>query len=373
MSKKVLINGRFTSHHFAIRNVIYSIAKQLVEDPQLDVYILLNKDSDISDFEKLNIKILKNPCPADSAGKNHLFTMFVLPWILLFHRFDLVIYPQICIFLFNPCKSLLYIHDLIEYHVYSQSRKKMLFRKIAYPYVCRKADAIVAISENTKKDIIDIFGTRENKIIVAYDGKSEDLKPIDRKEAETYIKEKYGVENYIYYIGYITHPQKNLIYLINEFAVFHKNHPDYQLVFAGPRGNHAEMILSKVKELGLSDVFKYLGKVPYEDLPYLYSACQVFCFPSLYEGFGMPVLEAMSCGALVITSNRSSLPEIMPYEDSLVDPETDGELSQKLEQMINSDRTGLSARNIERSNEFSWHKHGLILRNLIWNIFGNRI
>ena len=150
--KKILINGRFTSHHFAIRNVIYNIAKYLVGNPQWDVYILLNKDSEIKDFKKLGIKILYNPCPADSAGKNHLYTMFVLPWILLFHRFDIVIYPQICIFLFNPCKTILYIHDLIEYHVYSQSRKKMIFRKIAYPYVCRRADSIIAISENTKKE-----------------------------------------------------------------------------------------------------------------------------------------------------------------------------------------------------------------------------
>ena len=165
------------------------------------------------------------------------------------------------------------------------------------------------------------------------------------------------------YIGYLTHPQKNLIYLIDEFERFHTTHSDYSLVFAGPKGKHAEQILTRAARLGSN--FHYLGKVDYEDLQYLYSACEVFCFPSLYEGFGMPVLEAMACGAPVITSNRSSLPEILPDAEWLIDPEKTYDLSVRLSDIVGCSRTEISKKNIDYAKNFSWRKHGERLKTII--------
>lgn len=366
MKKKILINGRFSSHHFAIRNVIYNIAFQLSKSDDYEVYIILNRDSEISDFEQLNLKILFNESPADSAMKNHLFTMFRLPRILKKHNIDLVIYPQICFFLKNPCKSLLYMHDLIEYKIESQSKKKLIFRKVSYPYICRVADHIVAVSENTKKDLIDILHVPQDKISVAYDGADQNLKPIDKTVAKEYVKSKYNIKNYIFYIGYLTHPQKNLLYLISEFKRFQQIYPDYQLVFAGPKGKDADMILEFAKETGIP--FSYLGKVPYKDLAYLYSGCECFCFPSLYEGFGMPVLEAMKCGAPVITSDVSSLPEIQTNKNWLINPKVSGELTDKLQKIIHEDINRLEEENIVESKKFSWDNHGYSLKKIISKI-----
>lgn len=365
MRKRILINGRFSSHHFAIRNVIYSIAKELAKKEEWDVFIILNKDSDIEDFKRLNLKILTNPCPADSAAVNHLYTMFILPWILLFKRISLVIYPQISIFLFNPCKAIMYMHDLIEYHIDSQKQSKLAFRKKAYPYVCKHSDVIVAVSESTKKDIVDIFKIPEGKVVVAYDGKDENLVPVEKEEARSYIKNKYGIEDFVFYIGYLTHPQKNLIYLIDEFSKLYEINNQASLVFAGPKGKDADYIL----EHGMSTLkeghFKYLGKIPYEDLKYLYSACELFCFPSLFEGFGMPVLEAMSCGAVVLSSNVSSIPEILQDERFLVDPKKEGDLSNRMINLYMKDNQEIIKNNINASKMFSWEKHGNVLDEVI--------
>lgn len=365
MRKRILINGRFSSHHFAIRNVIYSIAKELAKKEDWEVYIILNKDSDIEDFKHLNLRIITNPFPADSAAINHLYTMFILPWILLFKRISLVIYPQISVFLFNPCKSVMYMHDLIEYHIDSQKQSKLAFRKIAYPYVCKHSDVIVAVSQSTKNDIVEFFKIPKDKIVVAYDGKDENLVPVEKLEARKYVKDKYDVEDFVFYIGYLTHPQKNLIYLIDEFSKLLENNNHVSLVFAGPKGKDADLILEHGQKVLGNGHFKYLGKVLYEDLKYLYSACELFCFPSLFEGFGMPVLEAMSCGAVVLSSNVSSIPEILQEPEFLVDPQKEGDLSQRMINLYGKDNQDICERNIKVSKSFTWKMHGDVLSEAI--------
>lgn len=370
MKKRILINGRFTSHHFAIRNVIYNVAKQVSSRKDIDCYIVLNYDSDIEEFKNLPINIIHNDAPADSALKNHLFTIFKLPKILKQYKIDIAIYPQICIFFNNPCKVILYMHDLIEYKVESQNWKKMLFRKLTYPFVCRKADKIISVSQNTKKDLIELLNVPEEKIAVAFDGKDTNLHPEDKEVARKYVEDKYGISNYLFYIGYLTHPQKNLIYLIKEFEKFSQDHPDIMLVFAGPKGKDADLILETAEHANIK--FKYLGKVPYEDLSSLFSGCLWFVFPSLYEGFGMPVLEAMTCGAAVITSNTSSIPEIIGDDEWTIDPKKDGDLANALDRMHDTDREKIEEKNLRRSKSFTWDFHGEILNNEITKLITNK-
>ena len=369
MKKKILINGRFTSHHFAIRNVVFNITKELSAKDDLDVYVILNKDSDYKDFLNLNIKIILNPVKADNAILNHLYTIFILPFLLISKQFKLVVYPQICIYLFNPCKTILYINDLIEFYVESQRKIQLMFRKVSYPYICKHADHIMTISQNTKKDLIKIFNVVEKKITVAYIGYSDSIFPIAKKQAEEFIANKYEVKDFIFYIGYITHPQKNLIYLADEFVIAKKIFPNLSLVFAGPKGKDADMILNHITDIGLGGSFYYLGKIPSEDIKYLYSACRIFCFPSLYEGFGMPVLEAMACEAYVITSNVSSMPEIINDEDFLINPHIVGELSKKMIEILSGKANEQSPiKNRERAKMFTWASHVNALHQVINNL-----
>lgn len=353
--KRVLLNARISSHHFALKNVILNLAAGLADDPEFDLYLLISRDTDIPGIRDLHARILTAPIAADQSALNHLYSIFVLPLVLLRHRIDLLVFPQIGIYLFKVCRILFYMHDLIEYHIPNQKKSKLLFRKIAYPFDCRLADHLITVSENSQKDLMEILHVPAGKITVAYDGCDSDLRPIPEGEARDYVAEKYGIRNYLYYMGYITHPQKNLLYLIDEVAEFRKKNPDISLVFAGPQGKEADRILAHANQK-LGAHFKYLGKVPWEDLKYLYSGCLTFCFPSLYEGFGMPVLEAMRCRRPVITSNVSSLPEILQDKRCLINPTHSGELCSALAFTI-SHRDELGEANYQSSLRFSWQDH----------------
>lgn len=353
--KKVLLNARISSHHFALKNVILNLAKGLSADSEFELYLLISKNTDIPGIRELKAKVIVSPISSDNSVMNHLYSIFMLPLILLRHQIDLLIFPQICIYLFKVCPILLYMHDLIEYHIPNQKKLKLLFRKIAYPIDCKLANHIITVSESSKKDLMEILHVPENKITIAYNGCDTDLKSIPETEACNYVLKKYGIKNYLYYMGYITHPQKNLLYLIDEVTELKKEMPEICLVFAGPQGKEADRILNYARQK-LGSAFKYLGKVPWDDLKYLYSGCLTFCFPSLYEGFGMPVLEAMRCKRPVITSNISSLPEIMQDERCLINPKSSGELCSKLKFTI-TNRIELGEMNYKESMRFSWKEH----------------
>lgn len=368
MKKKVFINGRFTTHHFAIRNVIYSITKELSKKDDLEVFITINKNSDKKDFEKLDVNIINVNINSDSSILNNLYTIFIVPLLLIKYRINLCIYPGISLFLFKPCKTILYMHDLIEYQMDNQSKKQLIFRKITYPYVCKLANKIVTVSKNSKKDLESILNVKSEKISVFYNGFDDDIYPVEKQAAAKYVEEKYQISNYIYYMGYITHPQKNLIYLINEFKILHENNKDLNLVFAGPIGKDSDLIFNAVKDNNLESSFKYLGKVPYEHIKYLYSASICFCFPSLYEGFGMPVLESMATKTITFASNISSIPEILTNENYLIDPRKKGDLSdciQKHFQISDVKKEEVVEKNYQRTKAFSWENHGDSLHKLI--------
>ena len=353
--KRVLLNARISSHHFALKNVILNLATGLSANSEFDLYLLISRNTDIPGIRGLKARIITVPIPADSSALNHLYSIFILPLVLLRYRIDLLIFPQISIYLFKVCRILFYMHDLIEYHIPNQKKSKLFFRKIAYPIDCKLADHLITVSQNSKKDLMEILHVPENKITIAYDGCDADLKSIPETEACNFVLQKYGIQNYLYYMGYITHPQKNLLYLIDEVTEFKKEMPEITLVFAGPRGKEADRIL-KYAEQKLGNAFKYLGKVPWDDLKYLYSGCLTFCFPSLYEGFGMPVLEAMRCKRPVITSNVSSIPEIMQDKRCLINPTLSGELCSKLKFTI-MHRMELGEMNYKESMRFSWKEH----------------
>jgi glycosyltransferase involved in cell wall biosynthesis len=260
------------------------------------------------------------------------------------------------------------MHDLIEYIIDNQTKSRLVFRKLSYPYNCRHADRIITVSDNTKKDLIKYLNIPAEKIKIAYNGYSDIIYMENKDDASEYVFKKYGIKNYLFYIGYLTHPQKNLIYLINEFKKVLNTYPDSQLTFAGPLGKDSVLILKHAAEILGDRKFKYLGKVPAEDLRYLYSACEAFCFPSLYEGFGMPVLEAMACGAPVITSNISSMPEILNDDRFLINPYCPDDLYNKALCILSENRDKITSRNVERAKSFSWTNHGKILYETIKEI-----
>lgn len=222
------------------------------------------------------------------------------------------------------------------------------------------ADAILVISEHTKKDLIKYFNVPTEKITVTYLGKDETFKKVSDVETINHFLEQYNLpQNYILFVGSFE-PRKNIKCLINSYARLPKYlRENHKLVIAGAKGWLNNDIYQLVQDLKIEHNIQFTGYVPQEVMAVLYSQASIFVYPSLYEGFGLPVLEAMSCETPVITSNISSIPEITGKDGAvLINPLNFEELSVKIQEVLESsiisDR--LSKNGKLQSEKFSWNK-----------------
>ncbi len=217
----------------------------------------------------------------------------------------------------------------------------------------RRASAVIADSEATRRDLVAHCRADPAKIVVAYPGRDETLQPVPPTAAAlAAVRQKYGIEgDYLLHIGTLQ-PRKNLIRLMDAYAQVRERHPALQLVLAGQPGWLAGHILARSRQVGAI----LPGFVADENKPALLSGAAAFVFPSLYEGFGFPVLEAMACGTPVICSDSSSLPEVAGDAAVLVDPQDTAGLAAAIERVLSDDllRAGLVQRGLENVKRFSW-------------------
>ena len=206
------------------------------------------------------------------------------------------------------------VHDLAAFSVEGKyDPARMAFNKKLVPAMIRKADHIITVSEFTKNDIVKYTGYPPEKVTVVYSGINHDLfQPVPAGEAREKLQMLHGLEKpFFVYVSRLEHPAKNHIRLIEAFERFKlENDSSHQLVLAGADWNGAETIKARAAESPVKDDIRFLGFVPLKSLPLLYSACDLMVFPSLFEGFGFPVIEALACGAPVACSNTSSMNEI---------------------------------------------------------------
>jgi len=235
---------------------------------------------------------------------------------------------------------------------------KRHYFKTMIPRSVRQSDVIIAISESVKKDIVRILDVPPEKVEVTYLGKEESFKPVRSAERLGRVRAKYGLTGKaVLFVG-VVEPRKNLVRLIQAFTRLKALHGDYRLVIAGGFGWDYKEVLKAARESGIRERVLFTGFIPDEDLPELYNAAEVFVYPSLYEGFGLPVLEAMACGIPVITSNVSSMPEVAGDAGILVDPRSTADLAQALDRVLADStlRKQMREKGLERSRLFSWEK-----------------
>jgi glycosyltransferase involved in cell wall biosynthesis len=227
--------------------------------------------------------------------------------------------------------------------------------------VCKHAHAIIAISEHTKRDLVKTLAIPEERIHVVYGAADARYRPIHDRDEIGRVTRKYGVpkSSYILYVGTLE-PRKNLVRLVEAYAMTLERHGDKTplLVLAGAKGWLYEEIFRTVERLGLQRRVVFTGFVDDEDLPALFNGALFFVYPSLYEGFGIPVLEAMACGVPVITSNTSSLPEVVGEAGVLVDPTDASALAVALMALLSDPerRARLHAVSLARAAMFSWER-----------------
>lgn len=276
---------------------------------------------------------------------------------------DLLFIPAHTLPILRPkkLKTVVTIHDLgVEYlKEFHQFPHKLYLGKSTI-YASRHADGIIAVSQSTKKDLISKLDTPPEKIRVIYEGfDAKHFYPREKKEVDK-IKDKFSIAgDYLLFVGTIQ-PRKNLLRLIQSYSKWLKNsHQDHiQLVIAGKKGWLYEDILEEPARLQIDDKVKFVGHVLDSDLPALYTGAKAFLFPSLYEGFGLPILEAFASKIPVLTSKVSSLPEVAGEAALKVDPNSIEEITAALDQIITNNklREQLVADSQIQLKKFSWKK-----------------
>ncbi len=236
----------------------------------------------------------------------------------------------------------------------------------------RKADKIITLSENSKRDIVRLLPAAEKKVEVIYLASDSNYVPVREKEQLIEIRRKYSIKNdFILYVGGFGY-NKNINRLIQAFYEFSliSNHkwqlvlvgklPNEKIASSGDDTKHERVkdLKNLIHSLGLVNEVVFTGFVPDEDLPALYSAARLFIFPSLYEGFGLPPLEAMACGTPVVASNTSSLPEVIGKAGILVNPLSIKEMVEAMMRVLASNtlQMEMHQKGLERTKRFSWEK-----------------
>ena len=311
-----------------------------------------------------------------SSRKHHRFwEQYYIPDMLAAKHIDLYHVPQNGIGL-PAVKNSLYIatiHDLIPYIMPETVGRGYLTKFISQmPQIISSIDMIITVSEWSKRDIMRVFDVPEDKIAVTYLAADDMFVPMDKSLAVSFLKEKYDIDkNFILYLGGFS-PRKNVKSILVAFSMIYKNLSlDYKVVIIGSSKDDHQFLNKLAQSLGIGDKVVFAGYVPYEDLPYFYNASDVFVYPSLYEGFGLPTLEAMCCGTPTITSNVSSLPEVIGDGALMINPFDTEELGKAMAQVLedNSIKADLINRGFERSSNFNWRKTALETLKIYENVY----
>ena len=260
-----------------------------------------------------------------------------------------------------PCPTLVTVFDLS--FVTQPGAHKLLNRtylSLFARWSCRRAARVIAISEWTRRDLVHHFGIAPERIDVTPLGVDHRrFKPMSPDAIAAFRAERGLGENAIFYLGSLE-PRKNLPRLVSAFARLHAQHPDLNatLIIGGNLAWKYDAILTHIRQLGLGERIRLIGRMSDEDLPKWYGACAAMAYPSLYEGFGLPPLEAMACGAPVVTSNVAALPEVVGDAGIAVDPTDVRALAEALRRVLSDHglRAEMRARSLARAAHFTWER-----------------
>lgn len=297
-----------------------------------------------------NVELWSMPFP-------RLWTHSRLSWEMARRPPDVLFVPAHVLPLVHPRRCVVTVHDLgYLYYPQAHPRAARWYLQWSTAYNVRAAAHVLADSRVTKRDLIEHCHAAPDKVTVAYPGCDPRLAPVRDQEQLSAVWQRYEIASpYALYVGTLQ-PRKNVGVLLDAFSALLRQGVDAHLVIAGRKGWLYEPLFARVGELGLEEKVRFTGYVPGTDLPALLSGARVLVLPSLYEGFGFPVLEAMACGTPVICSDAASLPEVAGDAAILVSPHDAQQLTIALRRLLEDDALcrELSARGLRQAARFSW-------------------
>lgn len=364
---RCLSEGRRTGVEEYTRNLLHNVFS-LDQDNEYVLFLNAFNEpkGDFSEFLAYpNVALKRSRIP--NKLLNFCFWYFGWPKVdRMLGGADLFFMPNInFIALSGKARLVLTVHDL-SFEIYPEtfSLKRRLWHFFINPKkLCRRADAVVAVSESTRADVISRYGIEGEKVHRIYSGASDDFVQLDRNDERLFAaREKYHLPfNFIFYLGTIE-PRKNIPSVIRAFdrlkSLGHPQLDRYKLVMAGAKGWKSKGIFDEMRSAKHTDDIIYTDRITNEDKPFVYNLASVFVYPSFFEGFGLPVLEAMKCRVPVIVSNASALPEVVGDAGIMVDPDKPDELFLALKEVL-LDRAlaeSLKEKEWRRAFRFHWRR-----------------
>lgn len=346
------------------RELIYNLAKIDKENQYFLYYYFhdfllgrIPRETKNKNFKSMPILVSQLRLPIPSGIINFINKMTIKIFSRI-NKIDIFHFSDPLVFVEGPYKNVVTLHDLSVLHNSDWAKRTSVdFYRKNIKNILDKANKIIAVSNFTKNDAIRTLNIDEKKIVVIYEGADSNFYP---NFDESYLKEKFNLENYILYVGALS-PRKNTIGLLSAYSKLSAElREKYNLVLVGaPRDAIFFDKLNKtIKDLKIDGQVKQFRGITNSDLPKIYSGAKFFIYPSFFEGFGLPILESLSCGAPVVASNTSSLPEIVGSAGVLIDPENIEEMKLAMEKMLSDDEFcwGLKNKCLEQSSKFKWQK-----------------
>ncbi len=350
-----LLSGKYGYRRAGIHHYIAQVLHNLPLDERLHYVIYTGFEGrwERDDFSKV-----APPWSTESPVRRILWEQIVWPWDARKHELDLLHSMAFVTPLWQSRPTMLTVYDLSFLHFPERfPRLQRRYLQSQTKRSCRAAKRVVTISESGRHDVHNYYGVPLERIDVVYPGVDERFHPCSAEQIAQFRERQQLPEQFLLHVGTLQ-PRKNIPILVEAMAQLKR--PDLPLVLVGGKGWHYSEIFERIARLGLNKQVRLTGYVADEELPYWYSAATALVFPSVYEGFGLPVLQAMACGAPVVASNSSSIPEAAGDAALLFAPHDIEQLVSHLQAVLDDQQQAetMRRRGLAHAHQFTWQRAG---------------
>jgi glycosyltransferase involved in cell wall biosynthesis len=338
----------------------YNLIRAVAAVDQENEYVVFTRSDAFDDLSRDEPPFRTVRVSARSRPARLLWEQLALPVHLRRRRIDVLHSPHhTAPMVVAGCRRVITFHDLTFFLLADRyPRSRALYFRTVSRATARVADALICPSQAVRDDIVRILHVRPEKVRAIAEAAGPEFQPIKDRAALERLRTRLALpKRFILSVGSLE-PGKNRATLLKAFAGLRKRGLGQKLVVAGQRAWKYEADLALAGELGIEGNVLFTGYVPPEEMPALYNAAELFVFPSLYEGFGLPVIEAMACGVPVVASNLSAIPEVAGEAALLVDPRDVEQLCDAMERLLRDRRLqgALRKRGLKRAQGFSWER-----------------
>jgi glycosyltransferase involved in cell wall biosynthesis len=334
--------------HWYIHNLLQHLPEA---DPAVDYTVFLR---DQGYPQRAGLRFQPSDLPTHRPPVRFLWEQAVQPWAARRAGLDLLHCPAFVGPLAGAVPFVVTVHDL-SFRLFPEGFRgaNRTYLQILTARSMRRARRVIAVSESTRQDLVRLYGLAPDRVDVVYNGVDAAFRPLPLEKVIAFRARKGLPERFLLFVGTLE-PRKNIVRLVEAYARLPK--PRSPLVLVGGKGWFYDQVFLRVEDLDLADEVFFVGYVPAEELPWWYNAAAALVYPSLYEGFGLPALEAMACGTPVVTSTTSSLPEVVGQAGILVEPTDVAALTAALQRVLQDGalRAQMRTAGLAQAARFSW-------------------